>query len=182
MNKLVVVIFGMLIVFNISCHMNSLGISKDVIHYVVIETNVNEVAVLRNSIAGYKPNDIQLPSLNEISYTKKQKSTFWYRTEEGGPRKSAVFNSPSDTIGLNVIKIEEPKTKISNSGLDVKVNGFGPHYCIVVKQFINIDEANYYINLLKNDGILSLDNKTFAISNDNYGELRKEYTNYFENQ
>ena len=91
----------------------------------------------------------------------------------------AIYNTPEDTIGKNVIKfIESLELSTPNSGLSSTLNYFGEHYTIVVKQFVNSKQAKSYIENLRKENIILENAVAFTIAESEYQNLATPYLRF----
>jgi len=177
MNK-ILISFIAVIIFCYSCKKYSSLNKLDSVHFVIIETNVNECDVLQKKIKNFKPTNIKLPTEIDITGGEVRKPTYWYSTGEGKPARAGIYNSPEDTIGKQILSFVENKFVLPKSGLDSTVNLFGGHYSLLIKQFVNRDEAVLYIQALIDIGYINKETIVFPISLNELDTLDKNFDSY----
>jgi len=149
--------------------------------YVVIETNMGESNFLVNRLDDYRSDEIILPNIDTMEQIMGHlnKPTFWYRTGKDKPRRYGIYNSPKDTVGKNIVDfIPARKFKLKKSVLSQTINGFGEHYCVVVRQFVNQIEATKYIELIVSEGIIDKETIAFPIAKSEFKNLRGNFDKY----
>jgi len=168
MNYIFSVIFQIVIIVCCAGQAN-INLSEN-IHYVIIETDTSEVNKLQKTLQSFRPNGIELPKPENMDISKDYptKAAFWLKTGKNKPLVYKQYISPQDTIGKEVTFIPSRDFKLPKSGLSALVNGFGKHYCIVVRQFINQKEADEYIQILIQNQVISNQSIAFPIAIDNY--------------
>lgn len=158
-----------------------LSCSKWSVHYVILETNMQNVGYLQDTLKKFRPNGISLPNYYEdIAPPKPWKTMFWYQPTKDSPRKPGILNSPADTAGLNVVEINYPNYKPSFSKLEPTVNGYGEHYCIKVRQFKSYRQAKKYIEILKEESVIDSSQIAFPVPKKKIDLLKTKEYDYFK--
>jgi len=183
MKNLILILLILFVAYGSSCKRHSLQEEDENIYFLIIETNISQIGLLQKNINSFRPENIRLPDLSDLEPNPPPKPMYWYRTKEGEPRIGAVYNSPEDTIGKNIVDFREYHYVLNDSGLESAVNSFDDHYCLVVRQFVSRQEAEVYKSLLIKESIIVQNTVAFPISADEYfnKNLNENYDNYIQN-